>query len=166
MSAGPSLPFRLSVPGKDVINAEGVRSVSYKLEGRVHIEHDLLRFEWAGSRTTEQVSLSNVRPLVKMIAIGTDVSESPVGTAVVPVDTIIDVRVRGGWWWPQIVLRSDGLDTFEEIPSARPGTLILKIRRADLVLARTFADALNARNAPPELADPQGPAALPPDERS
>ena len=160
MSTGPSLPFRLSVPGEDVIDAEGVRSVSYKLEGRVHFDHDLLRFEWAGSRTTEQVSFKWITWIVARIQIGTDVSESPVGTAAVPVDAIIDVRVRGGWWWPQIVLRSHSLETFAEIPSARPGTLILKIRRADREQARAFAETLNVAATTGTLEAGQPQAAL------
>ena len=143
MTTGPSLPFRLSIAGSDAIDAEGMRSVSYKLEGRVHFDHDVLHFEWAGSRNTRQVSFSMPAWFVAAVKIGTDVSESPVGTATVPVDAIIDVRVRGGWWWPQIVLRSSSVEAFEEIPSGRSGTLILKIRRADRGQARAFAETLN-----------------------
>jgi hypothetical protein len=144
MSTIHPLPFRLRVPGADVIDSKGVRSVSYRLEGRAHFANDVLTLQWAGTRTTEQVSIKRI---------GTDVSHSPIGTLKVPVSWISDVRVRGGWWWPQIVLRARRLDAFDSVPGANPGIIVLKIRRADREHAHAFADAINSASATAPLID-------------
>ncbi len=147
------LPFRLRVPGADVIDSQGVRSVSYRLEGRAHFANDVLTLEWAGTRTTEQISAKGTSLGIPMIKIGTDVSHSPIGSLEVPVSWISDVRVRGGWWWPQVVLRARRLDTFDRVPGATPGILVVKIRRADRGHAHAFADAINGASATSPLID-------------
>jgi hypothetical protein len=120
------------------------------LEGRAHLANDVLTLDWAGTRTTEQVSVKRI---------GTDVSHSPIGTTEVPVSWISDTRVRGGWWWPQVVLRARRLDAFNDVPGANPGIIVVKIRRADRDHAQAFIDAINSASAMAPLIDgPSRPA--------
>ena len=153
------LPFKLGVPGDaasisilvwpwdDVIDTEGVKSVSYKLTGRLHFEQNQVTFEFAGTRTVEKVSLTKI---------GTDVSHSPIGTLEVPISWISDVRLTGGWWWPRLIFRSRRLDAFQGIPGASPGIVAIKIARRDRDHARLLVEAINAASDAAPLRD--GPA--------
>ena len=135
------LPFRLRVPGQDVIDSEGVWSISYRVEGLLHLDGGRLSFEWTATRTTERVSVKGI---------GTDVDRSPIGTLEVPADWIIGVRLRGGWWWPRLELRARRLDAFDGFPGSRPGLIMLKIRRRDRGHAGAFVAAIDhARAATP-----------------
>lgn len=128
------LPFRLRVPGQDVIDTEGVWSISYRGEGLLHLGEETLTFEWATTRRTERVAITGV---------GTDVEHSPIGTLEVPVDWITGARLRGGWWWPRLELRARRLDAFEGFPGGRPGVVTLKIRRRDREQAREMIAAID-----------------------
>ena len=135
------LPFRLRVPGQDVIDFEGVWSISYRGEGLLHLEGGTLTLEWTATRTTERVSVKGI---------GTDVEHSPIGTLEVPVDWIIGVRLRGGWWWPRLELRARRLDAFDDFPGSRPGVITLKVRRRDREHAGALVAAIDhARAATP-----------------
>jgi hypothetical protein len=132
------LPFRLRVPGQDVIDSEGVWSISYRGEGLLHLEGGTLTLEWTATRTTERVSVKGI---------GTDVERSPIGTLEVPADLIISVRLRGGWWWPRLELRARRLDAFDDFPGSRPGVVTLKIRRRDREQAGVFVAAIDHARA-------------------
>jgi hypothetical protein len=137
------LPFRLRVPGQDVIDSEGVWSISYRGEGLLHLEGGTLTFEWTATRTTERVSVKGF---------GTDVERSPIGALEVPADWIISVRLRGGWWRPRLELRARRLDAFDGFPGSRAGVITLKIRRRDREHAGALVAAIDhARAAAPRL---------------
>jgi hypothetical protein len=125
------LPFRLRLPGEDSIDAEGARSISYRLEGLLHLEGDAVTLEWTATRRTQLVGFGEVKD---------EVDESPVGTIEIPVDWLTQVRRRGGWWAPRLQLRARRLHAFEGLPGAQPTLLTLRIRRRD----RTHADATAA----------------------
>jgi len=132
------LPFRLRVPGQDVIDSEGVWSISYRGEGLLHLDGATLTLEWAATRTTERVAVTGV---------GTDVEHSPIGTLELPVDWIIGVRLRGGWWWPRLELRARRLDAFDGFPGSKPGMITLKIRRRDRDHAAALVAAIDIERA-------------------
>jgi hypothetical protein len=127
------LPFRLNVPGEDTLDLRGARSVSYRLDGLLHVAADLLTFEWAATRRTQRVSLTGVKD---------EVDDSPVGTIEVPRPSITRAQVRGGWWAPRLQLWARRIDAFDGIPGARPGTLTLRIHRRDRAHAHAIAEAI------------------------
>ncbi len=138
MPRAEPLPFRLSVPGRDTIDADGARSVSYRLEGFLHIVDSILTVEWTGTESTQQVSFTSVTDHVDPL---------PVEWLEIPVDWITEVRLRGGWWRPRLELRARRLDAFEGIPSARAGSITLRIRRRDRELAGQIAVAIDCARA-------------------
>ena len=138
MPRAEPLPFRLSVPGRDTIDADGARSVSYRLEGFLHLVGDLLTVEWTGTESTQQVSFTGVKDHVDPL---------PVEWLEIPVDWITEVRLRGGWWRPRLELRAGRLDAFEDIPSARAASITLRIRRRDRELAGQMAVAIDRARA-------------------
>ncbi|MFC1640090.1 hypothetical protein ACFL3B_04940, partial [Gemmatimonadota bacterium] len=127
------LPFRVSVPGYDSIDSQGVVSISIKLEGLLHVRDDVVSLEWSATRKVESVSLSGIRD---------EVDHSPVGACDIPVGLILEARVRGGWWAPRLELRATRLEAFEEIPSAQNGTAKLRIQRRDRDNARAICTAI------------------------
>jgi len=146
MSSVEPLPFRITVPDKDTIDLTGIRSVSYRVEGLLHLAEDTLIFEWSATETTERVGFTGI---------GTVVDESPVGKLEVPASWIADARLRGGWWRPQLVLRARRLGAFESMPGVTGGALILRIDRQLRREAKTFVAAIElARKQAPLLPEP------------
>lgn len=141
------LPFRLHIPGKDTIDSSGVRSVSYRSEGRLHLMDDALILEWSATETVERVATDGI---------GTDVDHSPIGTCEVPVSWLAEARILGGLWWWWLRLRARRLDAFDGVPGARPGWLRLRVRRRDREHAKAFAEALNAVSAARPLTEGPG----------
>ncbi|MDH3290220.1 MAG: hypothetical protein OEO20_01805 [Gemmatimonadota bacterium] len=127
------LPFRLKVPGEDTLDMRGARSVSYRLDGLLHVAADLLTFEWAATRRTQRVSLTGVKD---------EAEDSPIGTLEVPRSSIARAQLRGGWWAPRLQLWAGRIDAFDGIPGARPGMLTLRIHRRDRGHARAMAEAI------------------------
>lgn len=146
------LPFRLRVPGIDKIDHKGIRSISYRVEGLLHLEGDTLLFEWAGTRKTEWVALGSVTD---------ELDRSPVARLEVPVTAIAGVRLLGGVWLTRLELRARGLDVFHGIPGARPGAIRLRIRRRDRKLAALLAAAIDHARLLP-TSDEADSTALPP----
>lgn len=124
------LPFRLGPPGKDTIDLEGIKSVSYRLDGLLHLTDDGITLEWTETRTVEEVSLDRV---------GTDVDEAGTVSLEVPMERLAGAWVIGGWWWPRLELRARGFEDFEQVPGVRGVTLSLRIHRRDRALANAIA---------------------------
>ncbi len=140
------LPFRLRVPSIDKIDLQGIRSISYRVEGLLHLNGKTVLLEWAGTRKTEWVALGSVTD---------ELDRSPVARLELPVSGIAGVRLLGGWWAPRLELRARSLDVLEGIPSARPGVVRLRIRRRDRKQAKALAAAID-RARLPELGDAAG----------
>jgi len=139
------LPFRLGLPDDDSIGLSGIRSVSYELDGLLHLDEDALVFEWVARRETETVGFTGVKK---------EVDESPVGGREVPYDMLTRVRLRGWWWAPRLDLYARQLDAFDGIPGARGSVLTLKISRHDRALAAAVVQAIEGvRRALPPGAD-------------
>jgi hypothetical protein len=47
MALDHPLPFRLKIPGEDTLDWRGARSISYRLDGLLHVVGDVITFEWA-----------------------------------------------------------------------------------------------------------------------
>lgn len=129
------LPFRLPVPGRDTIDDEGLQSVSHRVEGFLHLGDGVLTLEWTGTTQRQQVSLTELRDHVDAL---------PVEWADIPLTWLTEVRLRGGRWRPAVELRTRRVDAFEGIPSARPGSLALRIRRRDRALALRLVAAIES----------------------
>lgn len=127
------VPFRFSLPGRDTIGFDGIRSESYSVHGLLHLDGEFATFEWSTTRHREIVSF-------------TDISEDDESTQPelldVPVAWIADARLTGGWWRPRLVLRGRRLDAFTGLPGARPGVVSLRVRRHDRPLALAMAASL------------------------
>ena len=130
-----TLPFRLGSPGKDTIDIEGIKSVSYRADGLLHLTDDGIDLEWTETRTVDEVSLDGI---------GTRVSESAPEYLDLPMERIAGAWVIGGWWWPRLELRARGLDDFAEVPGSRGVTLRLRIHRRDRALAHDIAQQIRA----------------------
>lgn len=128
------LPFRIRIPGEDVIDLKGVRSVSYKVEGLLHLDKDILEFEWTATETTDLVSLTRI---------GTDVDQSPIGRLELPASWLAEVHLRGRWWLPYVVFRARWLDAFEGMPGVKGTIIKLRIRRRFLKQARAIVAAID-----------------------
>jgi hypothetical protein len=127
------LPFRIKVPGYDAFDAQGIVSITIKLEGLLSVSDNAITLEWKATRQIDSVSLSGVTD---------EVDESPVGRCEIPVDLILEARLRGGWWSPRLELRARRLDAFENIPTAQSGIAKLRIRRLDRDRARAVCAAI------------------------
>ena len=128
------LPFHLGLTGKDTIDIRGIKSVGYKVEGLLHLEHGGLTIEWAVDRTTETVGFGGIR---------TDVEKFDYEELVVPVSLLAEVRLTGGIMGPRrLRLRARRLDAFGNVPTSKPGRVALKIRRRDRKLARAMVAAI------------------------
>jgi hypothetical protein len=110
-------------------------SVSYRLDGLLHLTDHGVALEWIETRTLEQVSLEKI---------GTDVDEVATDILEVPMARLAGAWVIGGWWWPQLELRARGFKDFEEVPGARGVSLRLRIHRRDRALARAIAGEIQA----------------------
>ncbi len=129
------LPFTHSLPGKDTLNLQGVRSSWYRVHGLLHFDGEIVTLEWTVTRHLEQVSLSGVRVQ--------DDAEEPT-LLELPLELIADARVTGGWLVPRFRLRARRLNAFDGAPGAGEGTLILKIARRDRAIAHAMAASLAA----------------------
>src|SRR5262245_29779999 len=57
----PVLPFRLKVPGSDVVEGLQVTSTSFRIHGFLQVAGDLLAIEWGGTAHVQDVSALSVR---------------------------------------------------------------------------------------------------------
>ncbi len=152
------LPFRLRIRGKDVIDLKGIRSVSYRVDGLLHLVDDALEFEWTATETTERVGFTGIH---------TGVDSSPIGRLEVPAGWLAEVRLLWGWWRLRLSFRARRLDAFEGMPGAKGGAVTLRIRRRfrkqaqQLIAAIELARAATPLPLPGTLAELEGSDAPP-----
>lgn len=130
------LPFRLHRAGRDTMGLEGFASVSYRVDGVLHLTPEGLTFDWRETSTREEVSLARV---------GTDVDVYDLEPLDLPTQRLAGAWVIGGWWWPRLELRVRSVGDLEGVPGARGVTLVLRIHRRDRDLARGIAGTIMAR---------------------
>jgi len=138
------VPFRLKLAGEETLDTRGVRSVSYKVDGMLHLDGDNLTLEWAVDRHTESIGLGGVR---------TDVEKFDYEDLVVPLLWLMEVRLTR---FPRrLRLRAKHLHAFEGVPGEKPGRIALKIKRRDRHLAAAMVRTINqARLHAQENTDP------------
>ena len=131
------LPFRLSLAGEETLDTRGIRSVSYKVQGLLHLEDDTLALEWAVDQYTESVGLGGV---------STGAEKFDYEELVVPLTWLTEVRLTR---FPsrRLKLRARRLDAFDGVPSARPGSVSLRIRHRDRHLAAAMVEAIDDARA-------------------
>ncbi len=106
-----------------------------------------------GSKESAPESTSRLSAGFKGIRTGVD--ESPVGRREVPADRIAEARLRGGWLWPQLVLRARRLDAFEGMPGGKTAALILQIGRRYRKQAKALVAAIELARETAALPSPQ-----------
>ena len=138
------VPFRLGLAGEETLDSRGIRSVAYKVDGMLHLDHDNLTLEWAVDRHTESIGLGGVK---------TDVEKFDYEDLVVPLSWLMEARLTR---FPRrLRLRAKHLDAFEGVPGEKPGRIALKIRRSDRHRAAAMVRAINlARVQALEYTDP------------
>ncbi len=139
------VPFRLRLAGEDTIDTRGISTVSYKVQGLLHLEGDTLALEWAVDQSTENVGLEGI---------STDVKKFDYEELVVPLTWLTEVRLTR---FPsrRLKLRARRLDAFDGVPTARPGGLVLRIHHRDRHVARAMIEAIEeARVDALEYTDP------------
>ena len=141
------LPFRIKVRDPDIIDWQGIRSVSYLLDGLVHVVDKSITLEWTATRRTRRLWFTGIKD---------EVDRSPLGTLQVPVGSITRARVRG-WWTPRLQLWARRLEAFDGIPGARGATLTLRIHRRDREHAHTIAVAIDTERAAVALTEAESP---------
>lgn len=149
------------VPGRDlpthglrkgdvgaIAGLEGARSVSSRVHRLLHLESEALTFEWRTVGHVEHVSLASV-------SVDDDTTQPK--WLDIPATWIADARLTGGWWASRLTLRAGRLDAFDDVPRARPGTVVRRIARRDGPIAAALGDALldgrrlGPADAPPRL---------------
>ena len=127
------VPFHLPLPGRDTMGLDGLRSVSYRIHGLLHLDGDVVTFEWSTSRHSERVSLTSV-------VVADDAT--PPELLDVPTQWVAGAVLVGGWWRPRLVLRGRRLDAFDGVPGAGVGAVTLRIARRDRPVAAAMVAAL------------------------
>lgn len=140
------LPFTLKVAGHDAIDGFDIVSVSVKVDGIAYWADGMLTLEWAETQHVDEVSLSAVK---------SDVRSQPPLAIDIPIEVLTRARLLGGWWRPRIELEARYIETFANIPGAKPGRLALFIKRRDRSLAADIIAELEAAQSRVEIADPQ-----------
>jgi hypothetical protein len=128
------LPFRIAVPGRDKLDLDGARSISWKITGLLHHEVTQLAIEWEGMRTTEGVTLGGVID---------NVDRMPAEVLEVPIELVAEAWLSGGWWLPRFMVRGRRLDVFDGLPGALAGRAVLRIERRHRDIAHAIAAEIN-----------------------
>ena len=128
-----ALPFRFAVAGEDRLEAGRILSISFKVEGLAHLDHDVLHLEWAGTESVDDVN---------GLGVSSTVNALPHEEVELPREVLGGARLRWRYVAPRLVLSGRRLDTFDGLPGAQPGRLVLKVRRRHAALAEAYASEL------------------------
>ena len=156
-----AVPFHLR-KSSDTFSATTVTSTTEVVHGLLRLEGDRLVVQWRRARHTERMGAASYR---------TDEELEAVREHVIPLSGVAGAAVRRRWWepWagPALVLRAADLRAFEEVAGegglrlAHPAELVLRVRRADVLLAEEFAAELALALAERALAEAERRPTLP-----
>jgi len=139
---GPTLPFRLKVPGKDEIDGAGVTSMSFRVHGYLQLDLDMLVVEWGGTAHVQEVGLK----------IRDETEALPEERLEVRVADLLRAELVGGWFRPRLRIQARRIGALGTVPSERFGTVDFWYDRAErftaIELARALAEAIAAAEAP------------------
>jgi hypothetical protein len=73
---------------------------------------------------------------------GTTTDKESLGTRElrIPFDRLVDVSMRGGWWWPRIRIQTDSLRAVEGLPGAKRGVVELRVSLRNRRAARSLVN--------------------------
>lgn len=129
-----TLAFFLKVPGSDEFRDFQAVSTSFRCEGLLTLEGDLLSIEWGGEARVQDVGL---------LSIDDERIGMPDEWITVPAGALDRATLEGGWWRPRIALQERHRGALAGVPSGSLGRVRLWIARRDRAEARTMIAALN-----------------------
>lgn len=116
----------------EVKKADGlVRLVEETLEIEVEITFEETTMGGAGY-STETESLGNLE-------------------LAIPLEEVVSVRLIGSWWWPRVRVVTANLQSLQQLPAAKRGTVDLRIRWRDRGAARALATEFDVQRADLDL---------------
>lgn len=140
---GP-LPFRLKVPGEDLIHGADIISRSFTFHGMLRFDGAILRLEWAGSAAVDEVSLLDVSS--RILPLPSEHLELSLGY-------LRHAVYRGGWLRPRLELAAWEVDLLRIVPGEAGGVVRLWLARGDRTQGRAVAAALTAALRAPGVTD-------------
>ena len=153
-----ALPFRLKVPGEDIFEGTDIISRSFKFHGMLRFDGEILRLEWAGSASVDEVSTLDVNS--RTLSLPSEQMELSVAY-------LRRAEFRGGWWRPRLELEAWEVDLLRIVPGEAGGLVRLWLARGDREQGRAAAEALTAALRAPRVSDRtphlERPAVTPPE---
>jgi len=146
------LSFRLKVPGTDEFRGLDVISISYRFEGRLWLEGELLVIEWRGRANVQEVGTLNVRD---------DQLSLPAERLAVPASELARAVLEGGWWRPRLLVEARKMGALSIVPSEDLGRVRFWYARRDRDVAAEVVASLERaiRSASGPTQDRAAPAA-------
>lgn len=139
---GPTLPFRLKVPGKDEIDGLGVTSMSFRVHGYLHLDGDLLVVEWGGTAHVQEVGT----------AIRDETEALPDERLEVDVADLLRAELIGGWFRPRLRVQARRIGALASVPTEQLGRVDFWYDRAErftaIEVARALGEAIAAAESP------------------
>jgi hypothetical protein len=136
---GPTLPFRLKVPGRDAVDGLGVSSTSFRVHGYLEVEGDTLVIEWGGTARVQEVKATTVRD---------DTEPLPDERLVVPAADLYRAELTGGWFRPRLRVQARRVGALAPVPSERFGAVDFWYDRSErftaIEVARALREAIDA----------------------
>jgi hypothetical protein len=139
-----ALPFRLKVPGDDIIQGADIISRSFTFHGMLRFDGAILRLEWAGSAAVDEVTLLDVSS--RVLPLPTEHLELSMGY-------LRHAEYRGGWLRPRLELAAWEVDLLRIVPGEAGGVVRLWLTRGDREQGRAVAAALTAALRAPGVTD-------------
>ena len=128
-----TLGFALKVAGSDEIRDFKAVSTSFRCEGLLTLESDLLTIEWGGEARVQDVGL---------LSIEDERIGMPDEWVTVPVGHLARASLAGGWWRPRLMLEEREAGALSLVPSQAHGVVRFWYARRDRAVARTMVEAL------------------------
>jgi hypothetical protein len=128
-----TLGFTLKVPGSDEFRDFQAVSTSFRCDGRLTLEGELLTIEWGGEARVQEVGL---------LSLADDRVAMPDEWISIPASELDRATLEGGWWRPRLTLLERRRGALAAVPSASLGEVRCWIARRDRDRARAMAAAL------------------------
>ena len=122
-----TLRFTLKVPGSDEFRDFQAVSTSFRCEGLLTLEGDLLTLEWGGEARIQEVGL---------LSLADDKVTMPDDWITVSATELDRATLEGGWWRPRLTLLERRRGALSAVPSVAFGEVRCWIARRDRDQAR------------------------------
>ena len=141
-----TLAFTLKVSGRDEFRDFKAVSTSFRCEGLLTLEGDLVTIEWGGEARVQGVGL---------LSIEDERIGMPDEWVTVPVGQLGRASLEGSWWRPRLLLEERESGALSLVPSQAHGVVRLWYRRRDRAGARAMVEAMRETIA--EVSQPTPP---------